>query len=63
LVVQMGYSRQWLVHTLRHLGYQQEADDALRELPDDIDLEQLVAFGDRHGLNRDQLMDQMGGSP
>jgi hypothetical protein len=63
LVVQMGYSRQWLVRTLRHLGYQQEADDALRELPDDIDLEQLEAFGNRHGLNRDQLMDQMGGSP
>jgi hypothetical protein len=35
----------------------------LRVLPDDIDLEQLEEFGDRHGINRDTLIDRLGGSP
>jgi hypothetical protein len=63
LVVLMGYSRQWVVDTLRRLGYLQAADDALRVLPDEIDLKQLREFGDRHGLSRDMLIDRMGGSP
>jgi hypothetical protein len=59
----MGYSRQWLVDTLRRIGYLEEADEALRVLPDDIDLKQLQEFGDRHGINRDTLINRMGGSP
>jgi hypothetical protein len=59
----MGYSRQWLVDTLRRIGYPEEADEALRVLPDDIDVEQLQEFGDRHGINRDTLINRMGGSP
>ena len=56
----MGYSRQWLVDTLRRIGYPEEADEALRVLPDDIDLKQLQEFGDRHGINRDTLINRMG---
>jgi hypothetical protein len=59
----MGYSRQWLVDTLRRIGYPEEADEALRVLPDDIDLKQLQEFGDQHGINRDTLINRMGGSP
>ena len=59
----MGYSRQLLVDTLRRIGYPEEADEALRVLPDDIDLKQLQEFGDRHGINRDTLINRMGGSP
>jgi hypothetical protein len=59
----MGYSRQWVVDTLRRIGYLQEADEASRVLPDDVDLEQLQEFGDRHGISRDDLIDRMGGSP
>jgi hypothetical protein len=59
----MGYSRHWLVHTLRLLGYEQAADEALQVLPDEIDLKQLEDFGDRHGISRSDLMDRMGGSP
>ena len=59
----MGYSRQWLADTLRRIGYPEEADEALRVLPDDIDLKQLQEFGDRHGINRDTLINRMGGSP
>lgn len=63
VVVQMGYSRQWVADTLRRLGYQQEADEALRVLPEEIDLKQLEEFGDRHGISRDELVSRMGGSP
>jgi hypothetical protein len=59
----MAYSRQWVVDTLRHLGFTQAADDALRELPEEIDAQQLLDFGDRHGIGSDTLTDRMGGSP
>lgn len=59
----MGYSRQWLVNVLHHLGYHQEADEALRVLPEEIELRELREFGDRHGISRGELMDRMGGSP
>ena len=62
-VMPMGYSKKWVVDTLLRLGYQQAADDALRVLPDQIDLKELQAFGDRHGISRDTLIDRMGGSP
>ena len=63
VVVQMGYSRQWVVDTLRRIGYPQEADEALRVLPEEVDRRQLEEFGDRHGISRDELMSRMGGSP
>jgi hypothetical protein len=55
-----GYSRQWVVDTLRRLGYTRAADEALRVLPDQIDLKQLQEFGDQHGISRDELIDRMG---
>lgn len=58
----MAYSRQWIVDMLRHLGYAQQADDALRELPEDFDQQQLREFGNRHGISHDELISQMGGS-
>jgi hypothetical protein len=63
LVVYMAYSRQWVVDTLRRFGYTQEADEASRVLPEELDLEQLEEFSDRHGISRDALIDRMGGSP
>jgi hypothetical protein len=59
----MAESRQWVVDTLRRMGYAQEADDAARELPDPVDQEQLTEFGNRHGISRDELNSRMGGSP
>lgn len=59
----MGVSRQWVVDTLRHLGYQREADEALRELPETIEHEQLTEFGDKHGISSAELTSRMGGSP
>ena len=63
LGVQMAYRRQWIVETLRRLGYPHEADEALRVLPEEFDLKQLQEFGDRHGISRDELISRMGGSP
>jgi hypothetical protein len=59
----MAFTRQWVADMLRRMGYQQVADDALQDLPEEIDLEQLRAFGDRHGISRDELESRMGGSP
>jgi hypothetical protein len=59
----MAMSRQWAVDTLRRMGYLQEADDAARELPDPVEIEQLHEFGDRHGISRDEMVSRMGGSP
>jgi len=59
----MAYSRQWVVDTLRRLGFREAADDALRVLPEEIDRRQLREFGDRHGIGTDTLTDEMGGSP
>jgi hypothetical protein len=59
----MAFSRQWVVDNLRRLGYQQEADEALQDLPEEVDLRQLEEFGDQHGISRDELISRMGGSP
>jgi hypothetical protein len=59
----MPQDRQWLVDTLRRLGYPQAAEDAARELPDPVSLEEVQKFADRHGLSRDEVVSRMGGSP
>jgi hypothetical protein len=43
----MGYSRKWLVDLLCRLSYTREAEDALRVLPEEVDLQQLQRFVDR----------------
>ena len=58
----MAYDRQWIVDQLRRLGYTQEADEAAT-LPAQVSAEELTAWGDRHGITRDELMSRMGGSP
>jgi len=59
----MAYDRQWIIDLLRRLGYAQAADEAVRELPDQVSLEELQKFGDRYGISRDDLISRMGGSP
>lgn len=59
----MAQSRQWVIETLRRMGYAQAAEEATRELPDPVELEQLEEFGNRHGISRDELNSRMGGSP
>jgi hypothetical protein len=59
----MEVSKQWVTDTLRRLGYAQQADEALNELPDPVDYEQVLRFDEQHGVSRDELIDRMGGSP
>jgi len=59
----MSYDRQWLVDSLRRLGYTEAAEDAARELPEQISLEEAEKFADRYGISRDEVMSRMGGSP
>jgi hypothetical protein len=59
----MSQDRQWLVDTLRHLGYTEAADAAARELPDPVSLEEVTKFADRYNISRDEVISQMGGSP
>jgi hypothetical protein len=35
----------------------------LRDLPDPVDINRLQAWAMQHGLSRDELISQMGGSP
>ncbi len=59
----MQYSRQGVADMLRRCGFPQLADEALRDLPDLIDSDQLQKLAAEHGLTRDELINQMGGSP
>ena len=59
----MPQDRQWVIDLLRRHGYTKAAEEAARELPDPVSLEEVMKFGDRHGISHDEIMSQMGGSP
>jgi hypothetical protein len=59
----VAQDKQAVIAELRRLGYQEAADAAVRELPDQFTLKDLEEFGDRHNLSRDELVNRMGGSP
>ena len=62
-MAEMRYSRQEIVAIMRRTGYTELADEAERVLPDPVDSDQLEAFARRHGVNRDDMISGMGGSP
>jgi len=62
-VAEMQYSRQELVTLMRRTGFTALADEAERVLPDPVDVSQLEAFASSHGVNRDDMINEMGGSP
>ena len=59
----MLLSRQYVVDTMRKLGYEQAAKAAERELPDPVDSEEVAKLGQRFGIFFDELISRMGGSP
>ena len=59
----MSQDRQWVIDLLRRLGYTRAAEEAARELPDPVSMDEIRKFGDRHGISRDDLTSQLGGSP
>jgi hypothetical protein len=56
-------SRQEVVGVLRRAGYRELADEAMRDLPDPVDLDYVLTWGAAHGVTRDRLISRMGGSP
>lgn len=59
----MLHSRQEVVELLRKAGLPDAADEAMAELPDPVSFEDAEEWGVRHGITRDVLISQMGGSP
>ena len=59
----MQVTKQEVVNILRRTGLPELIDEALRVLPDPVDVEQLAAWGQSHDINLDNLIDRMGGSP
>jgi hypothetical protein len=62
-VVAVQISKQEVVRMLRKAGFRETADEAMRDLPDPADLDHVREWGRRHGITRDVLTSQMGGSP
>ena len=59
----MQLTRQHVVDVLRRAGLPEMADEALRDLPDPVDSEQVAAWAVPYGLNMGELVSRMGGSP
>jgi len=52
-----------MVDILHRTGFSEAADEAMRVLPDPVDLDHLAEWGKQYGITRDQLISRMGGSP
>lgn len=61
--VLVQHSREEVVDLLRRAGLSEVADKATEELPERVSLEDVEDWGVRHGVTRDMLISQMGGSP
>jgi hypothetical protein len=59
----MQITRQHVVDLLRRTGFPEAADEAMRALPDPVDLDEVVAWAAPHGITKDELINRMGGSP
>jgi len=57
------YSRQEIVDMLRKAGLREVADKAAAELPDPVDLADVERWAEVHGVTKDMLISQFGGSP
>ena len=62
-VVAVQLTRQHMVDVLRRAGLPELAETARRELPDPVDSEQAAAWAVPYGVNMDDLINRMGGSP
>lgn len=63
MMVVEQYNRQDVADMLRRAGLPQVADEALRVLPDPVDIETLQRFATPYGISRETLVSRMGGSP
>ena len=63
MMIAMEYSRQHVVDVLHTLRRPDLADEVSRDLPDPVDIDRLVAWMTQHGISREEMVSQMGGSP
>jgi hypothetical protein len=52
-----------VVDVLRTAGLPEMADEAVRDLPDPVDSEQVAAWAVPYRINMGELVSRMGGSP
>ena len=52
-----------MIDDLERLGYRELVPEALRELPDPVDIDRLEEWCSQHGIPLDELISRMGGSP
>ena len=52
-----------MVHILRRAGFRAVADEAEKELPVVLDLNEAMTWCAQHGVNESDLISQLGGSP
>jgi hypothetical protein len=62
-VVAVQLTRQHVVDVLRTAGLPELADEALQDLPDPVDSEQVAAWAVPYGINMGDLVSRVGGSP
>jgi hypothetical protein len=48
---------------LHKAGFPAAANEAMQDQPDPVDLDHVQEWGRQHGITRDVLISQMGGSP
>lgn len=59
----MQLTRQNVINLLRRTGFAEAAEAASQTLPDQVDLDDVLLFLALHGITRDDLISEMGGSP
>jgi hypothetical protein len=62
-VVAVQLTRQHVVDVLRTAGLPEMAEEAVRDLPDPVDSEQVAAWAVPYGVNMGDLASRVGGSP
>jgi hypothetical protein len=62
-VVAVQLSRRHVADVLRTAGLPEMAEEALRDLPDPVDSEQVAAWAVPYGVNMGDLVSRVGGSP
>jgi hypothetical protein len=62
-VVAVQLTRQHVVDVLRTAGLPEMAEEAMRDLPDPVDSEQVAAWAVPYGVNMGDLASRVGGSP
>jgi hypothetical protein len=56
-------SRDHVVHILRRAGFREVADEAEKELPVALDIDEALNWCGQHGVNQSDVVSQLGGSP